>query len=178
MENRLHQIESDIKHVQSQQVAIQEEQEKQCRELEKLKLENFINNRVLSYSEAYEFTERLLLKACGGDGNSLKIVVRGDGRFELYGKKHHIGVLCKDGRRSLWKGRVDIKLEDKHKGVESIMDWFDQIELRHVYERHKKQTIILMFENEVSEPHLSDIVKSCHCSPNEKDICECPSLPK
>lgn len=98
------------------------EQEKQYRELEKLKLEALIKTRVSSFSEAYEFTERLLMNACSRDGKPLVIFVADDGRFEFNGKKYHIGVLQEGSRKkSFWKGRVDIKLKDRHQFYHGVV---------------------------------------------------------
>merc|ERR1712127_510324 len=91
------------------------------------------------------------------EGN--KIEVSEDGWFVLHGKNHCIGTVCKgrliSKKRTLWKGKVGIKLEEEHRGVKSIMDWFDETKLRPRYERNKKQAIRIMFADELDvEPVL------------------------
>jgi len=138
------QIEQDIRQLQVQQ-------EKQAQDADKMKLENFINNRVLSYREAFELTHNIISIADPDNGN--KIEVSENGRFLLGKTDYCIGVVQKGGpfprRQKLWKGKVGIKLEEEHHGVKSIMYWFDKIELRPLYERNKRKAIISMFADEL-----------------------------
>jgi len=125
--------------------------EKQSQVLERVAFENFINNKELSFHEAFEFTQTILSMANTKEGN--KIEVSEDGRFVLHGKKYCIGTVCKGSllskNRTLWKGKVGIKLEEEHRGVKSIMDWFDETKLRPLYERNKKQAIRIIFADEL-----------------------------
>ncbi|KAL7489902.1 hypothetical protein ACHAW6_015639 [Cyclotella cf. meneghiniana] len=174
LEDKLQQIEKDLNKFHSQQDAIHLEQEKQYRELKNLKLENFINNRILSYNEAYQFTELLLTKACDRDNKPLNISVADDGSFELDGKKHYIGVLRKGMiKKSLWKRRVDIKLEHRHQGIESIMEWFDKEQIKHVYERNKNNAIEHMFKKELGylfDEELDEPLSQKRSGQNDQDI--------
>mmetsp|Transcript_33250 Transcript_33250/g.71844 ORF Transcript_33250/g.71844 Transcript_33250/m.71844 type:complete len:146 (+) Transcript_33250:419-856(+) len=125
-----------------------------------MKLENFINNRVLSYHEAFELTHKILTIA--DPGNRSKIEVSENGMFVLHGKNYCIGTVCKgrllSKKRTLWKGKVGIKLEEEHRGVKSIMDWFDETKLRPLYERNKKQAIRIMFADELDVESVLPVV--------------------
>jgi len=138
------QMEQDIHQLQVQQ-------EKQSEDAEKMKLENFINNRVLSYHEAFELTHKILSIADPGNGS--KIEVSENGQFVLGKRDYCIGVVQTGGllskRQTLWKGKVEVKMEEKNSGVKPVMYWFDKIELRPLYERNKRKAIITMFANEL-----------------------------
>ncbi len=124
---------------------------RQDQELEKVKLDSFISTKVLTRNEAYRFIETLLINARDTKGKPMNILVAGDGRFELYGKEYHIGKVCKKGKmKSMWKGRVEVKMEHRYNDIRSIMDWFDCANLSSIYERNKKQTIVQMFSEELS----------------------------
>jgi hypothetical protein len=153
-EEQLKQVQADLCNILSRLDVMQNHQVRQDRELERVKLDSFISNRVLSRQEAYVFVETLLINACDTKGKPMNILVAGDGRFELYGKKYHIGKVCRKGKtKSLWKGKVEIqiKMEQTCNGINSIMDWFDYTDLTSIYERNKKQTILQMFSDELIE---------------------------
>lgn len=172
LKHQLHQIESETRRILSLNDLLQKQQVNQYEELQNLKLENFVKNRILSYNVAYDFTEKLLTDACDSDGKSLHILADYDGRFQLNGKQHCIGVLRKRlNKKLLWKGRFGIKLEDKHRGVESASDWFDKTGLGNVYEWNKKCTILAMFNEEINKLELTDMVQPSH-SLSDEGICD------
>jgi hypothetical protein len=65
--SQLDHLRNELQQVLSLQCAMQEHQEKQDRELESMKLQIFIDDRVFTYHEAYEFIETLLMNACDKD---------------------------------------------------------------------------------------------------------------
>ena len=70
------------------------------------------------------FVQKLLTSVREEDENSIEIF--NNGWFSLHGKKHYIGKVYKGNRKaSLWKGEVEIKLEDKYQGVKSFRQWFN-----------------------------------------------------
>lgn len=151
-EQQLNQIRSELLTMSSRQEIMQETQEQHNRKLERIKMDAFIKNRVLSRYEAYEFTETLLINACGRDGQPMNIGVAEDGSFRLSGKEYCIGKVRKgNSTKSFWKGKVEVKLEDRHHDAKSIMDWFDRVDLVPVYERNKTRAILRMFSDELSE---------------------------
>mmetsp|Transcript_16806 Transcript_16806/g.28930 ORF Transcript_16806/g.28930 Transcript_16806/m.28930 type:complete len:348 (-) Transcript_16806:85-1128(-) len=160
---RIEQIENGLFQVQAQQEIVQIEQEKQSGELERVMLEQFIRNRVLNVHEAFEFTDTLLTLACGRDGKHMNIEVSEDGKFELNGKEYCIGKVRKGSliskNKTLWKDKVDIKLEDEYRGVKSIMYWFDRADLRPLYERNKRRAIRKMFSDELEEKSASEMAQ-------------------
>lgn len=183
LERRLDQIEKNLCEVQSEQDSMRNHQEKQDQELEKIKVDHFIHNRVLSSSEAYDFTETLIINACGRDMRPMNICVTENGQFQLNGKQYCIGKVCKGKTtKTLWKGKCDVKLEDRHNDVKSVMDWFDRTDLRPIYERNKKKTILLMFSEELNQLCMSSATQPFQ-SRSHKDNCDeifnaeyCPNL--
>lgn len=89
------------------------------------------------------------------------IWVAEEGTFELNGSEYCMRKVRKGGKtKSFWKCKVGIKLEDGSNEVKSIMDWFDETELRPIYERNKKQMIILLFAEDLYQPCLADRTQS------------------
>ncbi len=136
---------------------MQHHQVRQDCELERVKLGSFISNQVLSRQEAYVFVETLQINARDTKGKATNILVAGDGRFELYSKKYHIGKVPRKGKmKSLWKGKDEIKMEQTCNDINSIMDLFDYTDLASIYEQNKKQTILQIFSDELVEACISE----------------------
>ena len=148
-------FESQIARLEQEIHQLRIEQGKQSQDIEKIKLDDFINKRVLSFQETYDFIRRVLSMACDCNGKQI-IAVSDDGSFKWEGKVNYIGRVHRKNRMSikktavtLWKGNVRIKLEEDFSGVKSIAHWFDEVKLRPLYELHKKGAIRELFPDEL-----------------------------